>query len=271
MAFPFDQIQSTMKSLVYGSSAGRKPGKKADSSSMVTIINGRYRIDEPVKARGTRGLYTATPVRGGETCHVCGLQAKEMNPPFCLRCGANLRGKMLQTEIVPGRMDPKLIQRLYEISHPCIAQIFDIFPIGANTYVISDGTPGVTLDRLEGMLTAQQLRIIGINLTQTVEFLHGQGICHMDLQPSNLKLVGDSPRLLSLTASCLRGSLSRKELDRFDREDFIRILETLEKLAAEHGVQLEGDRLCRLLVAFQDLLGKDQLTSGEIQEALALS
>lgn len=270
MFFPFRQTESTVNSLVHEGPLGWKPGRRGDCLPTGTILNGCYRIEEPLDRDGTRRLYAVSPVRGDGPCHFCGLKIGETHNPLCPHCGAELGGKIFQMEVFPGQMDPGLIRKLLKTSHPGVVQTYDTFSVGSNTHLVSEYIRGATLDRLEGILTAQQIRMAGICLTQTVEFLHGQGICHMSLQPRNLKLVGDSPRLISLSACRLKSNLPEKCLDRCDREDFGELLETLEKLAAEYIDQSQGDMLCRLLLALEEMIGRDDLSAGKIREALAL-
>ena len=270
MIFSFQQIQSTMSSLVHEGCVGWKPGKRGDSMAAGTIINGCYRIVKPVEQDEVRGLCTVTPVRGGGICHLCHLKGEETESLFCNHSGARLRGKTFQMEVFPGQIDPGLIQKLLGISHPGIAQIYDSFSIGSDTYVVSESIEGVRLDRLEGGLTAGQIRRVGAWLTETVEFLHAQRIYRMNLQPLNLKLVGARPRLISLSACRLKSNLPRKDHERVDRQDFRRLLETLEKLAAEYLDEDQDDMLCRLLVALEEMIGKEALSARDIQETLAL-
>jgi serine/threonine protein kinase len=110
--------------------------------------------------------------------------------------------------------------------------------------------------------------MFGICLAKTVEFLHRQGISHVNVEPSNLKLVNDRPRLMSLGTSALRGDLSREDLEWVDREDFRRVLETLEKLAAEYVDEHEDDMLCRLLFVLEEMIGRNELSAIDILEAL---
>jgi len=270
MIFSFQQIQTTISSLVHEGYVGWKPGKRGDSMAAGTIINGCYQIVESVEQDGTRDLYSITPVQDGGICPLCHLKGEETKSLFCSHCGARLRGKIFQMEAFPGQIDPELIQKLLGIFHPGIAQIYDSFSIGSNTYVVSESIEGVRLDRLEGGLTAGQIRRFGDCLTQTVEFLHAQGIYRMNIQPLNLKLVGDRPRFISLSACRLKSNLPRKEHERVDRQDFRRLLETLEKLAAEYLDEDQDDMLCRLLVALEEMIGKEALSARNIQEGLNL-
>lgn len=234
-----------------------------------TIINGCYQIVGSVEHDGTRCLCTVTPVRGGGICHLCHLKGEETRSLFCNHCEARLKGKIFQMEAFPGKIDPGLIQKLLGISDPGIGLIYDTFSIASNTYVVSEYTEGVRLDLLEEGLTAGQIRRVGACLTQTVEFLHAQGIYRMNLQPLNLKLVGDRPRLISLSACRLKSNLPRKDHERVDREDLRGLLETLEKLAAEYLDEDQDDMLCRLLVALEEMIGKEELSARDIQETLA--
>jgi len=268
MILSIQQIQSTMKSLVHGGFAGWRPEKGADPLTAGTIVNGCYRIEDLVKLERGRRLYTVTLVSRREICHGGRPRGEVTYHLSSNECGAKPAGRIFRLEVFPRHMDLGLIKKLLGISHPRIVRIHNIFVMEPNSYVVSESVRGVTLDRPEAMLTGEQIRMVGVCLTQTVEFLHAQGVYRMDLHPSNLELVGDRPRLISLTTCWLKSHVSRKELERFDREDFRGLLETLEKLAAESDDQDRGDMLCRLLVTLEEMIGKDELCAREIQEAL---
>ncbi len=269
MFSPFQQIQGTMKFLVHEGLAGKKPEKRGDPLAPGTVIDGRYRIEECLGGDGTQRLYAVNHVRNEGVCPFCRLKLKETQGCFCNHCGAAVRERMFQMEALRGPIDPQLILRLLGVSHPGIAQIFDILSEESTVYLFSQYFHGVTLDRLEGMLTAEQIRRAGICLIETVEYLHAQGLCRMNLRPSNLKLVDNRPRLLSLSACRLKSDLPGKELDWVDREDFRRLLETLEQLAAEYVEEVQDEMLCRLLVALEEIIGKGTLAARDVEEALA--
>jgi len=267
--FSFQQIQSTMKSLVHDGLAGWRPEIGGDSLVAGTIIDDRYRIEDCLGRDGTRSLYTVRFIKDEEPCQSYCREAEQTHNLSHDKCGTTAGEKTFQMEVFPGQMDPGLIPKLLEISHPGISHVFEVFSIGPTTYVISEYTRGVTLDRLEGMLTAAQIRTVGICLAETVEFLHGQGVSRMSLQPRDLKLLGDRPRLISLSACRLRSDLPRKDLERSDCEDYRRLVETLEKLAAEYVGQNEDDMLCHLLLTFEEMIGRDRLSARDVREALS--
>ncbi len=269
MSFPFQQIQSTVKLLVPERLAGWKTGKNEDHLSTGSIINGRYRIEETLRRDGSRGLNTVRLVWGGAICDSCRLKEEEAPNPPCYFCQAKLEDQVYQMEVVPWQIQAGLTKTLLGISHPGVAEIYDIFSVGSHTYVVFEYISGPTLDGLDGPLTTHQIRMLGIYLAQTVEFLHCQGISHLNLQPSNLKLAKDRPRLMSLTTSKLRGDLSREDVEWVDREDFRGVLETLEKLAGEYVDRHEEDMLCRLLFALEEMIGGNELSPLDIFEALA--
>ncbi len=269
MSFTFHRIQRTLKSLISEKLTGRRSERRGDYLDTGTLVGGRYWIEKPRLENGTRSFYRASLVRGGAFRGSRRLRGKETrNPPSHFGEGRR-EASVYQVEVVPWQIEAELMKKLLEISHPGVAKIYDIFSAGSHTYVLSEYTSGPTLDCLDGVLTTHQVRMLGIRLAQTVEFLHGQGISHLNLQLSNLKLAADRPRLMSLSTSKLRGDLSREDIEWVDREDFRRLLETLEKLAGEYTDSHEEDMLCRLLFALEEMIGRNELFPLDILEALA--
>ncbi|NIQ39963.1 MAG: hypothetical protein GTN81_15460 [Proteobacteria bacterium] len=268
MTFPFQQIQSTVKFLVPEGLAGWRPRRSGDQLGIGSIINDRYRIEKPVQRDGNRSLNTVSLVQDSAVCDSRISKREETHSPFCMCGDPELDEHIFQMEVVPWKLETRLIRRLLEISHPGILKIHDIFSVPSTTYIVSEYTSGPTLDCVDRMLTTHQVRMFGICLAKTVEFLHRQGISHVNLEPSNLKLVNDGPILMSLGTSALRGDLSREDLEWVDRQDFRRVLETLEKLAAEYVDEHEDDMLCRLLFALEDMIERNELSAIDILEAL---
>lgn len=271
MLFSLQQIQGTMKSLVQEGLAGWRPEKRADYLDAGTIVNDRYRVEGPLRIDGSHSLNRVSLTRGGDICQSCRLREDQTQNPFCRDCSVKLREKIFQMEVVPGQMDTGLIEKLLDISHPGIPRIHDIFTTGSNTYLVSEYLRGPRLDCWEGVLTAQEFQMVGISLAQTVEFLHNQGIFHMDLRPHNLKLVEERPWLISIGASKLRTNPSQRDFERLGQEDLMGLLETLEGLAAEYVDNRHDEMLWRLVVALEELIGKDELNAREIKRTLASS
>lgn len=269
MFLSLPEIENAVRSLVHeGQAADYELAEKRDLLTPGTIIEGCYRVKESVEPCENHRFCTVTQVRGGGVCPSCGQERGETESRSCQSCGARLKGRLFQMEVLPEPLDPELIQKLLEILHPGIAQIYEIFSLGCGVYLISEHLRGVPVDCVRGGLTGQQIQTIGICLAQTVGFLHDHGIYHMNLQPHNVKLVDGHPRLMSLSASRLKNHEWGNGVDRYARTDCRELLETLEKAAAECGYQDEGNTLVRLLVALEEMIGRDDLSLLDIQQAL---
>jgi serine/threonine protein kinase len=269
MLLSLPEIENAARSLVCEEpAAAYELSEKRDLLTPGTIIEGCYRVEESVEPCENNRFCTVTRVRGGGVCPSCGQERGETGSRSCQNCGARLKGRLFQMEVLPEPLDPEFIQKLLEISHPDIAQIYEILSFGCEIYVISEHLRGVPVDCVRGGLTGRQIQTIGICLTHTVGFLHDHGIYHMDLQPYNVKLVDGHPRLRSLSASRLENHAGGHGVDRYARTDYGELLETLEKVTAECGYQHEGNTLVRLLVALEEMIGRDDLSLLDIQQAL---
>jgi len=90
----------------------------------------------------------------------------------------------------------------------------------------------------------------------------------MDLRFSNLRILDGRLRLISLITSRVSDGLSRGDAFHVQQEDLLRLLDTLERLAAEYGVMDRSEGLGDLLLAIEDAVTHAPLSTRDIHEAL---
>ncbi len=99
---------------------------------------------------------------------------------------------------------------LKELRHPGIPIIYDIEEDGEYSYLIEEYLEGESLYDLvkrQGHLTQELAVCYGLQLTGIVKYLHSAGrnpILHLDLQPKNLILCGDSVKLIDFDSAAFR-------------------------------------------------------------------
>jgi len=263
MFFPLGRIETAMKSwlregILVGPASDLEPG---------SVVNGCYRIEQCIVQNKTCRLYTVTRV-----------YAKDSDPFSSLKGGKpvlyrehsemDLPPGLFQMEVREGWLDPVLVQRLLSLSDPRLAPIYDVFVLENQSYVVSAHIDGVRLDHLKVPLNGKQIRRAGICLCKTVESLHRHGIFGMDLGFSNLRIVDETPQLISLATSRADGALSEPDVVSSRQKDLLKLLETLEKLVAEYGVMRRNAGLVGLLLAIEDMVAQNRMSPREIQKSL---
>ena len=263
MFLSLGRIETAVKSLCReGMPLG--PGDELEPGA---LINGCYRVEQCIEQSKARCLYTVTRVSREEKDHLYTLSAgKQMVVRH--QCEMDLPARLFQMEVRQGFLDPVLVQRLLTLCDPRIASTYDVFFLEPYTHLVSEHMGGVRLDGMEGLLTIRDIRIAGTDLCETVALLHRHGIYGMDLRFSNLRILDGRLRLISLSTSRVSDGLSRGDAFHVQQEDLLRLLDTLERLAAEYGVMDRSEGLGDLLLAIEDAVTHAPLSTRDIHEAL---
>jgi hypothetical protein len=171
-------------------------------------------------------------------------------------------------EVRRGRLDPILAERLFSLSDPRISPIYDIFALGFDTCLVSEHIDGVRLDQMEGLLSNAQIRTAGTCLCETVASLHQHGIYDMDLRFSNLRMIHEGPRLVSLSTSRTVDRLCQGERLGAAQKDLLRLTDTVEKLVAEFGTMGQSKGLGSLVLAIEDMRIQNRVSLRNLRKAL---
>ncbi|MFH0730444.1 MAG: serine/threonine-protein kinase [Pseudomonadota bacterium] len=79
------------------------------------------------------------------------------------------------------------------LSHPYIVTVFDVGHDHGTVYIAMEFLDGRPLDEIlrEKALPLKELMNIGIQVAQSLDYAHGQGIVHRDIKPSNIMLTSE--------------------------------------------------------------------------------
>jgi serine/threonine-protein kinase len=148
------------------------------------LQNGRYQIQRLLAHGGFGFIYLTLDRRSGRQ-----VVLKELIP--MLVSDAQIQRRFIR--------EGRTMQRLH---HPNIARVEAMFRDGDNHYMVIEYLSGGSLaDRLdrEGKLSLSRATMITVALCDALSYLHGMGITHCDLNPSNV-LFDDQghPRLVDL-------------------------------------------------------------------------
>jgi eukaryotic-like serine/threonine-protein kinase len=79
------------------------------------------------------------------------------------------------------------------LSHPHIVTVYDVGHDHETVYIAMEFLDGRPLDEMlrEKSLNLKQIVDIGIQVAQSLDYAHGQGIVHRDIKPSNIMLTSE--------------------------------------------------------------------------------
>jgi serine/threonine protein kinase len=114
--------------------------------------------------------------------------AKRLRPS---RCDDAAERRQLLTE---GRL-------LMRFTHPHLVRAYEIAEADTGPVVIMETLTGATVSRLildHGRLGEEDAVVLADQLVSLLHYLHGQGVLHLDLKPSNIIATGGSARVIDL-------------------------------------------------------------------------
>jgi eukaryotic-like serine/threonine-protein kinase len=94
-------------------------------------------------------------------------------------------------------------EMLSRLDHPVIVRGFDAVLDGPRPHLVLEHLEGPrlsTLVRKYGPLPVEQLVPLAVQLCSALHYLHGEGVVHLDVKPSNI-IMGAPPRLIDLSVA----------------------------------------------------------------------
>lgn len=100
---------------------------------------------------------------------------------------------------------------LTRLTHPHLVRGYEVLDAGpcATTILVMEMLTGATLSRVvadHGALGAEDVALLGQQLCSVLHYLHGQGILHLDLKPSNIICEAGQARVLDLSLAQAPGT-----------------------------------------------------------------
>jgi tRNA A-37 threonylcarbamoyl transferase component Bud32 len=138
---------------------------------MERVLQGRYKIEEPLGVGGSSQVYLARDQALNRD-----VALKVLDPAAA--ADGNLR-----------RMFVKEARALAQLSHPNIVAVYDVGEVDDSPFIVMEYLPGGSMkQRIEqvGPLKTGDAVRIAIEVANGLGFAHSKGIIHADLKPSNI-------------------------------------------------------------------------------------
>ncbi|WNV85202.1 serine/threonine-protein kinase [Umezawaea sp. Da 62-37] len=153
------------------------------------------------------------------------------------------------------------------LSHPGLVSVYDVGTAGRTPFVVLRLVDGHTLRRRMalGPLTTDQVRSLGAAVADALAYVHGRGVMHRDVKPSNILLDDDTPYLADFG---LAHSVGSTRLTRTGR-----VVGTAAYLAPEQVRGAEVDSAADVyalgLVLLECLTGRCEYTGSDVEAMVA--
>jgi tRNA A-37 threonylcarbamoyl transferase component Bud32 len=138
---------------------------------MERVLQGRYKIEEPLGVGGSSQVYLARDQALNRD-----VALKVLDPAAA--ADGNLR-----------RMFVKEARALAQLSHPNIVAVYDVGEVDDSPFIVMEYLPGGSMkqriEQVGPLKTADAVRI-AVEVANGLAFAHSKGIIHADLKPANI-------------------------------------------------------------------------------------
>jgi len=113
--------------------------------------------------------------------------------------GGGLHHEVWLEDAIAGTL--REIEVLASLAHPSIVRIYDFDDESDRPYFVMEQLDGPTLSALigrDGPVQLHQLLPLALELAGSIHYLHGEGLVHLDVKPSNV-IMGAPAKLIDLS------------------------------------------------------------------------
>jgi protein kinase-like protein len=208
---------------------------------MERVLQGRYKIEEPLGVGGSSQVYLARDQALNRD-----VALKVLDPAAA--ADANLR-----------KLFVKEAHALAQLSHPNIVAVYDVGEVDDSPFIVMEYLPGGSLkQRIEsvGPLKPGDAVRVSIEVANGLAFAHSKGIIHADLKPSNILFdANDTAKI------CDFGIARTPQEDADTPQLYATAMYVAPERVEGKAVSVQSDVYGLGLVLYEALVGKPPFTS----------
>ena len=171
------------------------------------LQSGRYRIERFLAGGGFGNTYLAENVNMRKPVVIKefflkGIVGRDQADGKTVTITLDENKKLFQSQLKKFEREAR---RLFDLNHPNIVRVHDLFPENGTAYYVMDYVDGEALNTIvkrNGPLSENAVRPILNQMLDALEEVHGRGIIHLDLKPGNIMINKEgTARLIDFGAS----------------------------------------------------------------------
>ena len=162
-----------------------------------TLLNNKYVIERHIASGGFGNTYLARNHNGDKVAikefYLSGVCTRDAN-------SSNVTVSIDENKKLYDTQKQKFFreaQRINQLSaHPNIVKVFDSFKENGTAYYVMDYIDGKSLAQVAKPIPEYEVTIYLDQILSALEFVHSQGILHLDIKPNNIMIDGQGRAIL---------------------------------------------------------------------------
>ena len=162
-----------------------------------TLLNNKYVIERHIASGGFGNTYLARNHNGDKVAikefYLSGVCTRDANSSN-VTVSIDENRKLYDTQKQKFLREAKRINQLS--AHPNIVKVFDSFEENGTAYYVMDYIKGKSLAQVAKPIPEHEVTIYLDQILSALEFVHSQGILHLDIKPNNIMIDGQGRAIL---------------------------------------------------------------------------
>jgi serine/threonine protein kinase len=140
------------------------------------------------------------------------------------------------------------------LKHWGIVRRYDLFTEDNRTYIVTDYHSAPDLEDTRRFLSPRDILGVAFTLVDTLHYLHSHGIAQIDLSTRNIKDMKEGQKIIDFSGCRLFRDASTEGFREASQEDFLGLIDLLERLILRIMEESEGPSLLHLIKSFEEMV-----------------